>query len=387
MTRAQFVFACLFLTVTSEVLLSPFYPKYFSEAFGVKGVEMTSLFIICCRFVVIIMTPVWGIVLKKWSMQQVVGCSLFMTAVFKALLSESTTFTSFFILSILLLVFQSSFYLLYPYLVGRIEQQEEKMKKTTVYVVVVHTAIIVSSVLGSVVITWDIPLKVYLVFACMDLCMLLVLLVTKLLTSPLAEKDGRTHLKVKAQLIFFYMAAIFFFHLGHHVIRPYFTLFVDDRYEVSNQMNALLYVMPSIMAIVLKCCVPIRIFKDRDILLFYIVTALSAFSLVIQASVENLWIFMISRMLYGACFYLSMVVLDIYLFRQCQEAAAYYYSWFIAVQNVALLFAPLLALTVSKAGFYTPLLCGALLLVAAVIAITIRNRPLVLYKEVKENEG
>ncbi|HWL24597.1 MAG TPA: MFS transporter, partial [Ureibacillus sp.] len=65
----------------------------------------------------------------------------------------------------------------------------------------------------------------------------------------------------------------------------------------------------------------------------------------------------------------------------------YYYSWLIAVQNVALLFAPLLALTVSKVSLYVPLLCGAVLLVAAIISITIHNKPVVFYKKVKENEG
>jgi hypothetical protein len=57
------------------------------------------------------------------------------------------------------------------------------------------------------------------------------------------------------------------------------------------------------------------------------------------------------------------------------------------VQNVALLFAPLVALTVSRASFYAPLLSGALLLVVAVGVMTIRNKPLELFKQVKENEG
>ncbi|MFJ8265627.1 MFS transporter [Peribacillus asahii] len=387
MTRNQFVFVCLFLTMLSEVLLSPFYPQYFSEAFGVQGVEMTSIFIICCRLVVIIMTPFWGVILKKWSMRQVVICSLFMTAVFKVILSESTTFLSFLITSLLLLVFQSSLYLLYPYLVESMEQQEEKAKKTTVYMFVMHTAIIVSSLLGSFVITWEMPLKVYLIFACMDLGLMVILLATKLLSPDAVKKDQPIHIKVKKQPIYFYMIAIFFFHLGHNVIRPYFTLFVEDRYEVGNQMNALLYVMPSMMAIILKFCVPIRVFRGQDTLLLYIVTILSVFSLAIQASIDSLGIFIISRIIYGGCFYLSMVVLDIYLFRQFHEAATYYYSWLIAVQNVALLFAPLLALMVSKVSLYVPLLCGAVLLVAAIIAITIHNKPVVLYKKVKENEG
>ncbi|MCQ6275228.1 MFS transporter [Bacillus sp. V3B] len=388
MIRTPFVFICLFLTMTSEVLLSPFYPQYFSEAFGIERIEMTSVFIICCRLVVIVMTPVWGILLKRWAMRRVVGCSLLMTAILKVILSESTTFSSFLTTSLLLLVFQSSLYLLYPYLVGSIEKQEEKARKTTIYIMVVHTAIIVSSLFGSVVISWEMPLKVYQLFAFMDLCLLAVLLWTKQSFSVGPKKNTEpTPVKAVAEPIFFYMVAIFFFYLGHNAIRPYFTLFVDGRYEVSHQVNALFYVMPSVMAIVLKLCVPIRVFSGQVIPLFYMVTILSAFTLLIQASIDSLGIFIISRILYGAGFYLSMVVLDIYLFRQSQEAATYYYSWLIAVQNVALLIAPLVALTSSKTNFYGPLLSGAVLLAVSVVAMTIRNKPLELYKQVKENEG
>ncbi|MBZ5751687.1 MULTISPECIES: MFS transporter [Metabacillus] len=387
MNRTAFVFTCLFITMTSEVLLSPFYPQYFTEAFGVNGVEMTSVFIICCRLVVIVMTPIWGSVLKKWSMRKVVLCTLFMTAILKFILSGSTTFSSFLIVSLLLLVFQSSLYLLYPYLVGSIDKQEGKARKTTIYLVVLHTAIIVASLFGSVVISWDVPLKVYQIFAFMDLCLLLGLFLTKGLLTSASKNHQSIRLKMMTGYLFFYMVAIFFFHLGHNVIRPYFTLIVDERYGVNNLINALLFVMPSMMAILLKFCVPLRVFDGKDMLLFYIVTILSAVALVVQASIDSLGVFIISRILYGVGFYLSMVILDIYLFRQCQTGATYYYSWLIAVQNVALLLAPLVALTVSEVSFYAPLLCGAVLLVIAISVMMVHNKPFIFFKQVKENEG
>lgn len=387
MNKTAFVFTCLFITMTSEVLLSPFYPQYFTEAFGVNGVEMTSVFIVCCRLVVIVMTPIWGSVLKKWSMRKVVLGTLFMTAILKFILSGSTTFSSFLIVSLLLLVFQSSLYLLYPYLVGSIDKQEGKARKTTIYLVVLHTAIIVASLVGSVVISWDVPLKVYQIFVFMDLCLFLGLLLTKGLLTNVSKNQQSTRLKTMKGSIFFYMVAIFFFHLGHNVIRPYFTLIVDGRYEVNNLIGALLFVLPSIMAIILKFCVPIRIFDGKEMPLFYIVTILSAFALVVQASIESLGIFIISRILYGAGFYLSMVVLDIYLFRQCQTGATFYYSWLIAVQNMALLLAPLVALTVSEVSLYTTLLVGAVLLVIAISVMMMHNKPFIFYKQMKENEG
>ncbi len=69
--------------------------------------------------------------------------------------------------------------------------------------------------------------------------------------------------------------------------------------------------------------------------------------------------FIISRILYGAGFYLSMVILDIYLFQKAKKEPLYYYSWLIAVQNIALLIAPLLALEISKVNLALPLATGA----------------------------
>lgn len=384
MISPRFVFICLFMTMTSEVLLSPFYPQYFTHAFHVDGVAMTSFFIICCRIVVIVMTPLWGMLFKKWNVKYVVVTSLLMTALIKVILSEVSTFYGFLATSLVLLLFQSSLYLLYPYLVGGMKKGQKKASAATTYVFIVHTAIIVASLFGSTIIAWEMPLKVYQYFALADMVLAVWLITRK--ASPLKTEKTLSIQSIN-EPIFFYLLAIFFFHLGHNVIRPYFTLFTSDTYGISSQGSALLYVMPSIMAIVLKLTVPTKLFNGKVIPLFYGVTGASALLLCLQAYADHLSMFIISRILYGAGFYLSMVILDIYLFQKSKEAAAYYYSWLIAVQNIALLLAPLLALEISKVNLALPLAAGAAALLAASLVMPLRNKTIPILRQVKENEG
>ncbi|MDY0938725.1 MFS transporter [Priestia megaterium] len=385
MISARFVFICLFMTMTSEVLLSPFYPQYFTNAFHVDGVTMTSFFIICCRIVVIVMTPLWGMLLKKWKVKHVIVTSLLMTALIKIILSEVATFYGFLATSLVLLVFQSSLYLLYPYLVGGIKNGQKKASAATTYVFIVHTAIIVASLFGSTVIAWEMPLKVYQYFALADIVLAVWLLRIK--DSSLKMEKTPAYIQSINEPIFFYLLAIFFFHFGHNVIRPYFTLFTNDTYGVSSQGSALLYVTPSIMAIVLKLTIPTKLFNGKVIPLFYSVTGASVLLLCLQAYAGHLSMFIISRILYGAGFYLSMVILDIYLFQKSKQAAAYYYSWLIAVQNIALLIAPLLALEISKVNLAFPLVAGAAALLAANAVMPLRNKTIPILRQVKENEG
>ena len=346
---------------------------------------MTSFFIICCRIVVIVMTPLWGMLLKKWKVKHIIVASLLMTALVKVILSEVSTFYGFLATSLVLLVFQSSLYLLYPYLVGGMKNGQKKAGAATTYVFIVHTAIIVASLFGSAIIAWEMPLKVYQYFALADM-VLAVWLVTRKASSLKKEKTPAYTQSIN-EPIFFYLLAIFFFHLGHNVIRPYFTLFTSDTYGMSSQGSALLYVMPSIMAIVLKLAVPTKLFNGKVIPLFYSVTGASALLLCLQAYADHLSMFIISRILYGAGFYLSMVILDIYLFQKSKEGAAYYYSWLIAVQNIALLIAPILALEISKVNLALPLAVGAAALLAASAVMPLRNKTIPILRQVKENEG
>ena len=384
MISPRFVFICLFMTMTSEVLLSPFYPQYFTNAFHVDGVAMTSFFIICCRIVVIVMTPLWGMLLKKWKVQHIIAASLLMTALIKVILSEVSTFYGFLATSLVLLLFQSSLYLLYPYLVGHMKKGQKKASAATTYVFIVHTAIIVASLFGSTVIAWEMPLNVYQYFALIDMVLAVWLLTRKAL--PLKAEKTPSIQSIN-EPIFFYLLAIFFFYLGHNVIRPYFTLFTHETYGMSSQGSALLYAMPSIMAIVLKLTVPTKLLNGNVIPLFYGITGASVLVLCLQAYADHLSVFIISRILYGAGFYLSMVILDIYLFRKSKEAAAYYYSWLIAVQNIALLIAPILALEISKVDLAFPLVAGAAALLAASAVMPLRNKTIPILRQVKENEG
>ncbi|MEK1831378.1 hypothetical protein AAAC51_27780 [Priestia megaterium] len=157
---------------------------------------------------VIVMTPLWGMLLKKWKVKHIIVASLLMTALVKVILSEVSTFYGFLATSLVLLVFQSSLYLLYPYLVGGMKNGQKKAGAATTYVFIVHTAIIVASLFGSAIIAWEMPLKVYQYFALADM-VLAVWLVTRKASS--FKKKTPAYTQSINEPIFFYCWLFSFF--------------------------------------------------------------------------------------------------------------------------------------------------------------------------------
>ncbi|USY54000.1 MFS transporter [Bacillus sp. 1780r2a1] len=385
MSRSWIIFTCLFMTVVSEVLLSPFYPQFFTEFFQVDGLQATSLFIIYCRMVAIIMTPIWGILLKKWEVEKVSVYALISIGICKLMLSESNSFFMFLSFSLLLLVFQSCLYLLYPHLVSTSENKE---KKAATYLLALHGGIIVASLAGSFVISWEMPLLIYKFFACTDL--IFAAIFAKGFSESKKAKENRRVIRTSFPTrLIGYLLAVFLFHVAHNMVRPYFTVFVSNEYGIDEWLNAVLYVMPSVMAIVLKFMLPPGMFDRFNMMyVLYGVLAFSSVVLIIQAFTSSLVLFIISRCLYGIGFYISLLLIDLYLFKQSNTETVSYYSWMLTAQNVGLLFAPLLALILVQNGkLHIPLIGGGIVLLIAVLSFIMAQQRLTIYKSIKENKG
>ncbi|WP_226639024.1 MFS transporter [Priestia flexa] len=385
MIRSWIIFTCLFMTVVSEVLLSPFYPQFFTDFFQVNGLQATSFFIICCRIVVIIITPIWGLLLKKWKIEKVSVYALVSISICKWMLSESSSFSMFLAFSLLLLVFQSCLYLLYPHLVSTSENKE---KKAATYLLALNGGIILASLAGSFVISWEMPLVIYKFFACIDLIFAAVFARGMSGSKRVKDKE-ETVRSLFPKCLIGYLLAVFLFHIAHNMVRPYFTIFVSSEYGVDEWLNAVLYVMPSVMAIVLKFVLPPGTFKRSNMMhVLYGVLAFSSVVLIMQAFTSSLVFFIISRCLYGIGFYISLLIIDLYLFKQSNAETVSYYSWMLTAQNVGLLLAPLLALILVQNGkLHIPLIGGGMVLLAAVLSFIMAQQRLKFYKPVKENKG
>lgn len=377
MSKSQkgFIYICLLSTLVSEMLLSPFYPQLFSEYFQVEGVQATSLFISCCRIVVIVMTPIWTIFMKRWGLQRLIPIALLAMAGCKLLFPTVGSFSQFLTLSILLLFFQSSIYLLYPALVASSKNEDEKVKGTTAYLVIFHGSVIVSGLLGSFAINQPLPLNSYYIFALFDLFLAVgsyFSLSNNATKVRFDEKKKVSSNGVNWQGEFIlYLLIVFLFFLGHNAIRPFFTTFLENTYRMTKQDVSLLYVMPSLVAIMLQFLLPKNYLKSHVKAILLVLTGISGGMVILHAVVNHFWVFVFIRMVYSICFFVSLVGIDILFFQLgVGKKSPLSYSLVISMQNIALLFAPMSALTmVETSGFKGPFFLSGILLISSAICV------------------
>jgi hypothetical protein len=381
MTKGEkgFIYSCLLFTLISEMLLSPFYPQLFSDYFQVDGVQATSLFIICCRLVVIVMTPMWAVIAKKWGFKKLITVALTVMGGCKVLLPMSHTFPQFLAASLVLLFFQSSIYLLYPTMVASSKNDDEKVKATTTYLFVFHGSVIVSGIAGSFVINQSFPLDSYYIFALIDIVLAAASCFIFSNNGAIAKwgnlRKKENSLKgVKWQGEFLvYLLTVFLFYIGHHAIRPYFTIFLDNSYTITKQESSLLYVMPSLVAIVLQFSLPKRCLQSHVKVILMSLTGITGGLLFIQVSVGNFWVFIFIRIMYGMCFFVSLAAIDILFFQMgIGKKSPLSYSLVASVQNTALLFSPMAALMmVQHNGIEGPFLLSGFLLIGSALCMTL----------------
>ncbi|HZG70663.1 MAG TPA: MFS transporter [Chondromyces sp.] len=374
-----FIYTCLLFTLISEMLLSPFYPQLFSGYFRMDGVQATSLFIVCCRLVVIVLTPVWAVIAQRWELQKIVPIALIAMGACKAFLPGVDTFSQFLMISLILLIFQSSIYLLYPAMVASSKNEGEKVKVTASYLCLFHGSVILSSLAGSYAITQEMPLNSYYIFAGADiiLAVLSFFVFSKGNTTSRATEFGKKREPLKrikmSWKFFIYLLIVFLFFIGHHAIRPYFTVFLENSFSFTKQVSSLLYVMPSLVAVALQFLLPKRYFHSHVKVILLGVTAVTGCLLFIQVLTQHIWLFSFIRILYGACFFIGLAAIDIYFFQtRMGKQSPLSYSLVASIQNTALLFAPMTALMmVQRTGVQGPFLLSGFLLVGAAVCMSL----------------
>ncbi|MEK4221172.1 MFS transporter [Bacillus sp. FSL W8-0116] len=291
-----FIYSCLLFTLISEMLLSPFYPQLFSDYFQVDGVQATSFFIICCRLVVIVMTPLWAMIWKLRDFQKCIPILLTAMGGCKILLPMGHTFPYFLIVSLILLCFQSGIYLLYPTLVAASKNEEEKVRATTTYLWIFHGSVVVSGMAGSFMVNQPFQFDSYYVFAFIDFVFAIasgfVFSRNEAMRKRGCVKKKEDSVKRKSRRwsveFLGYLLTVFLFYIGHNAIRPYFTVILDDRFGLTKQVSSLLYVLPSIVAIVLQFLLPKRCLKTHMKAIFISLTGITGGLLIIQCCQKHM---------------------------------------------------------------------------------------------------
>ncbi|MFB5661918.1 MFS transporter [Alteribacillus sp. HJP-4] len=364
---------CLFVSIFSEVLLSPFYPQFFEKVFSINGTAFTGFFIFACRLAVMISTPIWGKLSQKIGTSRLfliaLGCSPF----FSGALAFANTPALFLFITVLMLTVKSSLLLIYPLLA----ETNGAASTSRHYQLLFHGAIISASICGAVVMMHQSPERVFLLLALIDALLFLLLWVSraKLPVSPVRiekkRKFQRAGLGIPVVMFFLFGAAVFAFHLGNNVIRPYFTLYAENTFFTETFMSSILFMLPNAAALLVMPWMHKWVTKNNALSFSVLAVFILSVTLFIQWGVSALWLFAAARVLYGVFLASGQAAIDASFFhRQNAGNTSYAYSLLLLFQNAALLTAPLAAAyTASAAGHAVPFLAGALILMGAFAAL------------------
>ena len=342
------LFLCVFLAVFNEVLLSPFYPQFFRKVFGVEDLAYTGYYIFICRLTVVLCAPIWGILSRNIEVKYLLYIGQAGTAMMTALMGTSNSASQFLVYTILLLLFKSSYLLVYP-LIIQLAGEEKRSTVAGIYQAVFHGAIVAATIAGAGMINFATPLRLFYLIAVADVVQLIICIyILRNVSTRKEDKQNSENSPVVKNQLGFLVAigmVILSFQLANNLVRPYFTEYVTTNFLNINLLtSSLLFLIPSIMAIaalpyIRKAC------KPKALPSIYLVgICLLVTSLFFQGWTQNIVILILARVVYGFCLAVTQAALELQLFNSSAANRLHFnYSLVTSFANVGHLAAPLMA--------------------------------------------
>ena len=362
-TAEAVLYLCIFLHVFTETLFAPFYPQLFTKVFEVEQLEYAGLYVAVCRLTVVAFAPVWAWLSRRFNIQWLLLMSQLGTAAFTACLPATASGTQFLLLSVALLAFKSGYLLVYS-LAVKLAGEKRRAQAVGTYQGLFHLAIIASTLASAWAIQLVAPLRLFYAVALLDLVQALLCLYALSRVSvggqPAArstsEMPGLTGLLIPIGFL------VFTFHLASNVIRPYFTAFTGAEmgFALSPDTGAVLFLLPSAMALaVMPAVCRLGRCRNQTVLYTSAIALLSASTLLQGLAKDLIWL-LVGRIGFGLFLVVAQALLETRLFRENSTNLHFNYGVMVAVQNGALLAAPVLASALVDAfGLAAPLLGAA----------------------------
>jgi len=344
------LYACGFMFIFTETLLSPFYPQFFAKVFNLNDAYITGEFMAMCRLVVIFSAPLWGVLARYFDPVKLLIVGQVLAAVLTAAIAWVQSIQEFYVLTVFLLIFKSSYLLFYTLLIDINQgKQNDPLSKTVGWVqVIMHTAIVSSTLVSAWVIQVDNPLDLFLYAAIIDVIQVLACIYVLMNRPKPVVKNKNEDEKPKRQINMWFVLSLvsimFCFHLAVNMIRPFFTQFSQIQLNVSEIQSAVAYLLPSLMVLVAmpfirKICTPEHIKKVMLTSLLVLII-----SSVLQFIAQNYTQLLMARCVLGMSLIMAMAAIDIFIFKVSDKRNLHFnYSLSIAVQNIALFISPITA--------------------------------------------
>ena len=366
------LFACTFTYIFSEVLLAPFYPVFFEKVFGVEDLSYTGFYIFICRMTVVLTAPFWGFFSNRLNIKILLYSGQICSALVCIAITLTQNVTQFTIATVILLLFRSSFVILYPLIIQLGGEERREMIAGT-YQAVFHTGIVISSIAGVWIIRLPNPLNAFFIVALLDmlqfaLCWFFLEVSSEKKQSTKKVQSDNPPIDI-LQTHWTFIPAIgmicLLFQFIHNLVRPYFVSYVTeaDYFGTTLTTGGILFAIPSVMAIAALPFIRSYAKPHRIPLLYTIGSLLLAVTLLIQGSTNSLSLFVFSRVIYGFFLAVTQAALELYLFNNSDpQNISFNYTLMFAFANIGLVLSPLTAsYLVEQYSFAFPLVVAGIL--------------------------
>ncbi len=308
--------------VVSDSMLLPFYPHFFASVFGITDPGHIGLYLSACCLTIVLAFPMWARVSRRIPVLQLLIPTQLAAGGLSILCYWAETPVSFWILSLVMLVFKGSYLLVYPMIMAA-ERKDNHGNTIGLLSVVVHIGGIAGAVLGGVVLQWFEPRQVFLVMAVSDFLQTGVCLY--LLRRPDARADSEEpstatpeKSRVTSTVIYKLGLVMFLFYFSAYLTRPFFVRYWESVTGAEGEvLSGLVFAIPAGIAI-LALWLNFRRGHTRspgDGLLTAMM--LGSVGLALQGLNQE-WLILAGRCLFGWALFQATVQLDQLLFALSQ---------------------------------------------------------------------
>lgn len=359
------------VAVVSDSMLIPFYPQFFSSAFGITDPQYVGIYLAACCFVVMLAFPGWALVANKVPPLELLIYTQFAAGTMSVLCYWAETEWIFWILSLGMLVFKGSYLLIYPFIMT-FEDKTRHGGTIGLLSVIVHFGAILGSLLGGLVLQWYDPHQAFLVMAVGDfiqmaVCFLLVRQENSqspaASAEPIQERSREPESKPadRRRFVIKLSVVMLLFYFSAYLIRPFFAVYWEQISAFKGEIAAgVVFSIPAFMALLAlwrtRCTA-----QERDPFEGIVASlAWGTGGLLLQASGEEI-IVLLGRCLFGWAFFYSTVYLDLLVFRlSTPESYATDFSKIHFFQNLGVLIASFTAGSIASLyGLTMPFIAGA----------------------------
>ncbi len=358
MKLKSFLILMTFIAVVSDYLLHPFYPQFFAIRFGMTNPENVGFYFAAICFMVMIAFPFWAYISKKVAELKILIYTQAIAGVLALYCYWTSSYLSFWIVSLIMVLFKGSYLLVYPYIL-KIIKKEEHVSTIGLLSVIVHLGGILGAVIGGFTVDYIDPSSIFLIMALGDFIQMLMsayLLKSKKFNTTviISDENKKEKNSLSNGLILKIGLLTLILYFSDFIIRPFFSMYWESfsNYD-SKLISGTIYAIPGFVALIALWISNKQKSNGYEGIIMALLIGLVGLFL---QGIPLDSVVIVGRIIYGWAIFQGVVKFDVLLFEMSTpESYALDYSKVHFFQNLGVLVASLsVGLVVENFGLRLP---------------------------------